>query len=234
MALGGLAAAGAGAGAALRGAGRAEAASGGNVVVDGANTGSSTTTLSGTRLSVTATTGTAITGTGPSTGIGVEGNAPGAGARGVYGNSAGASSRGVYGYSTGSNGIGVSGQADAAGSTGVRASSTLGTALLVSGNSSFTGDATFQSSVSAGSLSGNGSAVTALNGGSVSAGVLGNARLSANVPMEDASSNVFSGTMTAASFSGDGSGLMGVVPVLNATKVVSGTSQTDVSRRTCR
>lgn len=65
--------------------------------------------------------------------------------------------------------------------------------------------------------------LTTRSAADLSSGILNDARLSSNVPLKDAATNVFTGAMTAASFSGDGSALT----ALNADQLTTGTVPLD-------
>jgi hypothetical protein len=66
---------------------------------------------------------------------------------------------------------------------------------------------------------GNGSGLTGLNANGISTGTLADARLSPRVPLKDATSNVFSGSLSAKSLGGGGAGISN----LNAANIATGT-----------
>lgn len=118
---------------------------------------------------------------------------------------------GVVGEATGFRAIGVAGSSADADGAGVAASNSAGgKALLVdgrssfNGNSSFTGAATFSSSVAAASFAGGGAALTGLSASNIASGMLNDARLSGNIPRKKAAKNAFKGAVSAKTFTGAG------------------------------
>ena len=151
-------------------------------------------------------TGTAIYGLADSwssSARGVLGEA--AGGRGVYGKTetgdgvygyAGDTGDGVTGWAAGT-GRGVFGHAGGVGGIGVHAEGTgSATALTVDGPAQFNGTAAFS-----GGMSGSGSGLTSLNASNLASGTVNDLRLSSNIPRKN-QDNIFTGSVTASSFSG--------------------------------
>lgn len=164
--------------------------------------------------------------------VGVEGRSNNIGVRGLGGR-IGVIALGQTAEATGlvATGQAIGVAASSVGGVGLRASSS-GTALDVVGKSTFsdlltsTAGAEFGGPVTAVSFTGDGSELTNVNpaphnhnASFINAGTLADARLSANVPLKDAVSNVFTGGVRAATYAGDGASITG----LNASNVIAGT-----------
>lgn len=88
----------------------------------------------------------------------------------------------------------------------------------------------FAGSVRAASFTGDGSGLTnvafsgAVSAANITSGKMADARLSSNVPLKDATQNVFSGTLRADAFAGDGSGLTNIQATgVSASSLTAGT-----------
>ncbi len=130
-------------------------------------------------------------------------------ARGLHAKVAGGMAGSAAVYAEADAGAGVTGISQTG--TGVSAQSPNGKALDVVGTSSFSGAATFASSVAVGgtlsvaSLAGDGAGITNLNAANLATGLVPDLRLSPNVPLKGALANSFAGTLRALVFGGSGS-----------------------------